>query len=139
LEAVVVHSVMERLGTFECSNPLVNRLIENSVWGQRGNFLDVPTDCPQRDERMGWTGDLAAYAATACYQFDVSDILHGWLLDVQAEIELSGFVPFVVPDLLKLIKGPDGTIGRHQAPTCVWGDAAVWVPEALWWAYGDRE
>ncbi len=139
LEAVVVHSVMEPLGTFECSNPLVNQLIQNSIWGQRGNFLDVPTDCPQRDERMGWTGDLAAYAATSCYQFDVADILHGWLLDVQAEIDLSGFVPFVVPDLLKLIRRPDDTIGRHQAPTAVWGDAACWVPEALWWAYGDRE
>ncbi|MFB8777599.1 alpha-L-rhamnosidase [Streptomyces broussonetiae] len=140
LEAVVVHSAIPRTGTFECSNPLVNRLVENSVWGQRGNFLDLPTDCPQRDERLGWTGDIAAYAATACYQFDCADVLHGWLLDLAAETEHGGHVPFVVPNVLKFIPGEARAKVAHMlVPTAIWGDAAVWVPEALWWAYGDRD
>ena len=103
LEAVVVHSAMARTGWFECSDPRVNQLVSNSVWGQKGNFLDVPTDCPQRDERLGWTGDIAAYAATAAYQFDVADFLHKWLLDLAAETEHNPdrYVPYVVPDPLK--------------------------------------
>lgn len=134
LVAVVIHSDMARTGTFECSNPLVNRLVENSVWSQKGNFVDIPTDCPQRDERLGWTGDIAAYAATACDQFDVADVLGPWLLDLASETRHSGAVPFVVPDLLKL-----GRRDRTTSPTAMWGDAAVWVPQALWDAYGDRE
>ncbi|WP_019611277.1 alpha-L-rhamnosidase [Nocardiopsis sp. CNS-639] len=140
VEAVVVHSRMRRTGTFECSDPRVNRLVENSVWGQRGNFLDVPTDCPQRDERLGWTGDIAVYAAAACYQFDCADVLHGWLADLHEETKASGHVPFVVPNVLKLV--PREALGENAAivgPTAVWGDAAVWVPEALWWAFGDAE
>lgn len=140
IEAVVVHSRMERTGSFECSDERVNRLVENAVWGQKGNFLDVPTDCPQRDERLGWTGDIAVFASTACYQFDAADLLHSWLLDLAAETDHSGYVPFVVPNVLKLI--PRDKLGAFSAalgPTAVWGDAAAWVPEALWWAYGDRE
>ncbi|GAA5196869.1 alpha-L-rhamnosidase [Microbacterium jejuense] len=140
IEAVVVHSRMDRTGAFECSDERVNRLVENAVWGQKGNFLDVPTDCPQRDERLGWTGDIAVFASTACYQFDASDLLHGWLQDLAAETAHSGYVPFVVPNVLKLI--PRDSLGVSAAmlgPTAVWGDAAAWVPEALWWAYGDRE
>lgn len=140
VEAVVVHSAMRRTGTFECSDPLVNRLVENSVWGQKGNFLDLPTDCPQRDERLGWTGDIAVYAPTACFQFDSADVLHGWLLDLAVETEHSGHVPFVVPNLLKLMpaEAREKTASLH-GPTAIWGDAAVWVPESLWWAYGDRD
>ena len=105
LEAVVVHSAMARTGWFECSDPRVNQLVSNSVWGQKGNFLDVPTDCPQRDERLGWTGDIAAYAA---YQFDVADFLHKWLLDLHAETEHNPdrYVPYVVPDPLKYATSP---------------------------------
>lgn len=139
LEAVVVHSAMRRSGTFACSNPLVDRLVENAVWGQKGNFLDLPTDCPQRDERLGWTGDIAVFAPAACYQFDCADILHGWLLDLAVETEHNGYVPFVVPNVLKFI--PDTAREQHGhlfGPTAIWGDAAVWVPESLWWAYGDR-
>ncbi|MEU1970866.1 family 78 glycoside hydrolase catalytic domain [Microbacterium sp. NPDC019599] len=140
IEAVVVHSRMARTGSFECSDPRVNRLVENSVWGQKGNFLDVPTDCPQRDERLGWTGDIAVYASTACYQFDASDLLHNWLLDLRVEAEHSGFVPFVVPNVLKLIPAERrATWNLPLGATAVWGDAAAWVPEALWWAYGDRD
>ncbi|GAA2857310.1 family 78 glycoside hydrolase catalytic domain [Streptosporangium fragile] len=140
LEAVVVHSDMRRTGTFECSNPLVNRLVENSVWGQKGNFLDLPTDCPQRDERLGWTGDIAVYAPAACYQFDCADVLHGWLLDLAVETGHSGYVPFVVPNVLKF--APAEVRAKTEpmlGPTAIWGDAAVWVPESLWWAYGDRD
>ncbi|ATG53575.1 alpha-L-rhamnosidase [Brachybacterium ginsengisoli] len=142
IEAVVVHSDIERTGWFESSHAGVNQLISNSIWSQRGNFLAVPTDCPQRDERLGWTGDIAAYAATAAYQFDVSDFLHNWLLDVRAEVELPplSFVPFVVPDILKLGRTVPFSDGEPtETPTAIWGDAAVWVAEALWNAYGDLD
>ncbi|WP_349899758.1 family 78 glycoside hydrolase catalytic domain [Parafrigoribacterium soli] len=141
IEAVVVHSQMKRTGYFRCSEPLVNRLIENSVWGQKGNFLSVPTDCPQRDERLGWTGDIAAYAASASFQFDTSDFLDSWLRDLLAETSHTKdhVVPLVVPDVLKYARFPDGfSLPWHRA-TAVWGDASVWVPEALWHAYGDVE
>jgi len=144
VEAVVVHSAIERTGWFESSHAGVNQLISNSIWSQRGNFLAVPTDCPQRDERLGWTGDIAAYAATAAYQFDVNDFLHNWLLDVRAETELPplSFVPFVVPDILKLRKNGSDPFSEgepKEVPTAIWGDAAVWVAEALWNAYGDLD
>ena len=139
IEAVVVHSAMTRTGTFACSSDLVNRLVENAVWSQRGNFLSIPTDCPQRDERLGWTGDIAAFAATACCQFDVADFLHGWLLDVAEETRHTGHVPFVVPDVLKLAQDPASTSSFTAGPTAIWGDAAVWVPQALWDAYGDLD
>nr|WP_237330408.1 family 78 glycoside hydrolase catalytic domain [Streptomyces sp. BA2] len=142
LEAVVVHSQMTRVGDFECSSDLVNRLASNSVWGQKGNFLHVPTDCPQRDERLGWTADIAVYAQTASVQFDTADFLHRWLLDLAEETHRSGAagVPHVVPDAFKLAAAPDpGMFEIWDSPTAVWGDAAVWVPQALWEEYGDRE
>ena len=141
LEAVVVHSEMTRTGWFACSDSRVNQLISNSIWGQKGNFLDVPTDCPQRDERLGWTGDIAVYAATAAYQFDVADFLHKWLLDVAAETANSadGFVPYVVPDVLKYVDSAGDFENPFTGPCAIWDDAVVWVPEALWHAYGDLD
>ncbi|MEE1617679.1 alpha-L-rhamnosidase [Brachybacterium sp. J153] len=144
IEAVVVHSDIERTGWFESSHAGVNQLISNSIWSQRGNFLAVPTDCPQRDERLGWTGDIAAYAATAAYQFDVNDFLHNWLLDLHAEASLPplSFVPFVIPDILKFRRdefGPFAGQEPKEMPTAIWGDASVWVAEALWTAYGDLD
>lgn len=141
IEAVVVHSAIERTVTFESSDPRVNQLVHNSVWSQKGNFLAVPTDCPQRDERLGWTGDIAAYAATAAFQFDVSDFLHGWMLDLEAETRLNPgkYVPIVVPEILKHAAQPPPSSEERATPTTVWGDAAVWVPEALWHAYGDLD
>ncbi|MGO1200966.1 MAG: family 78 glycoside hydrolase catalytic domain [Dermabacteraceae bacterium] len=144
LEAVVVHSEISRSGWFESSHAGVNQLVNNSIWSQRGNFLAVPTDCPQRDERLGWTGDIAAYAATSAFQFDVNDFLHNWLLDVTAESRLgeAQYVPFVVPDILKYRAGGEDPFSEEAAkeiPTAIWGDAAVWVPEALWNSYGDLE
>lgn len=140
LDAVVVHSAMRRTGWFECSDPLVNRLVENAVWGQRGNFLEVPTDCPQRDERLGWTGDIAAFAPSACFAYDSAGFLDKWLLDLEAETRAAhGVVPLVVPDVLKHGHLPDDLGVDFTGPFAIWGDAAVWVPQALWNAYGDRD
>lgn len=138
LEAVVVHSDMRPTSTFACSEPLVNQLVRNSVWGQKGNFLDVPTDCPQRDERLGWTGDIATYAATAAFQFDCADFLHAWLLDVAAETRHNtrSAVPVVVPDVFKRAQK---TVFPDLGPQAIWGDAAVWVPQAVWATYGDLD
>jgi alpha-L-rhamnosidase len=136
LEAVVVHSVLERTGTFECSNELVNQLHRNIVWGLRGNFLDLPTDCPQRDERLGWTGDIAVFAPTAAFLYDVKGFLQDWLLDLAAEQRAQdGLVPITVPDALKYCPQPP----EFPAPesSALWSEASVWVPWALWEAYGD--
>jgi alpha-L-rhamnosidase len=138
LAAVVVSSELRQVGEFECSNELLNQLHQNVVWGLRGNFLDVPTDCPQRDERLGWTGDIAVFAPTATYLFDVDDFLRDWLQDLAVEQQAAdGRVPPVVPDILKYVERP-----KHWPvpdTTAIWGDAAVWVPWSLWWAYGDRQ
>jgi alpha-L-rhamnosidase len=135
--AVVVHSDLPRTGIFSCSDDLVNQLHRNVVWSQRGNFLDLPTDCPQRDERQGWTGDIAVFAPTAAYLFDVSAFLRDWLLDLAAEQRAANdIVPLVVPDVLKLLDNATGW--PSDTPTAIWSDAAVWVPWALWEAYGDR-
>jgi alpha-L-rhamnosidase len=118
----------------------VNRLAENAVWGQRGNFLAVPTDCPQRDERLGWTGDIAAFAPSACFQYDSGDFLHAWLLDLEAETRAAGgVVPLTIPDVLKHGTLPEGLADMFSGPFAIWGDAAVWVPQALWHAYGKRD
>lgn len=136
LEAVVVHSELERTGTFECSNELVNQLHRNIVWGLRGNFLDLPTDCPQRDERLGWTGDIAVFAPTAAFLYDVKDFLQDWLLDLAAEQEAAdGLVPITVPDILKYCPQPPEF--PKPESSALWSEASVWVPWALWEAYGD--
>ena len=138
LTAVVVSSELQRIGEFECSDELLNQLHRNVVWGTRGNFLDVPTDCPQRDERLGWTGDIAVFAPTAAYLFDVKDFLRDWLADVAAEQRAAdGMVSFVVPDVLKYIEKP--SYFPPPESTAIWSDAAVWVPWALWQAYGDLQ
>ncbi|MCQ6270669.1 glycoside hydrolase family 78 protein [Pseudarthrobacter sp. R1] len=136
LEAVVVHSELERTGTFECSSELVNQLHRNVVWGLRGNFLDLPTDCPQRDERLGWTGDIAVFAPTAAFLYDVKGFLQDWLLDLAAEQKAAdGLVPITVPDALKYCPQP----AEFPSPesSALWSEASVWVPWALWEAYGD--
>ncbi|SDS60723.1 alpha-L-rhamnosidase [Actinoplanes derwentensis] len=137
LEAVVVHSDLRRTGTFECSDELLNQLHRNVVWSTRGNFLDLPTDCPQRNERLGWTGDLAVFAPTAAYLFDTSGFLADWLADLAAEqLAADGLVPFVIPDVLKYQGSPPDFPDPDS--TAFWSDAAVWVPWTLWQAYGDR-
>lgn len=126
IQAVVVHSDMERTGWFECSDPMLNQLHQNVVWGMRGNFLDVPTDCPQRDERLGWTGDLQVFAPTATFLYDVDGFLQSWLRDLAAEQnKVGGAVPHFIPNLM----------GKGGA--AAWGDAAVVVPWVLYQRYGD--
>jgi alpha-L-rhamnosidase len=137
LEAVVVHSDLRRTGTFECSDPLLTQLHRNVVWGLRGNVLDVPTDCPQRNERLGWTGDLAVFAPSAAFLYDVSSFLSDWLVDLELEqSHADGLVPFVVPDVLKRMPPPPGLPPVDTA--AFWSDAAVWVPWAMYQAYGER-
>jgi alpha-L-rhamnosidase len=127
VEAVVVGNDLERTGWFESSSAELNRLHENVVWGMRGNFLSVPTDCPQRDERLGWTGDIQVFAPTASSLFDCAGFLSSWLADLAAEQGEDGRVPLVVPDILP--KGP---------PIAAWGDAASFVPWVLYERFGDR-
>ncbi|MGP0030029.1 MAG: family 78 glycoside hydrolase catalytic domain [Acidimicrobiales bacterium] len=134
VEAVVVHTDLRRIGHFECSHELLNQFHRNVVWGFRGNALDVPTDCPQRDERLGWTGDLAVFAPTAAYLFDVQDFLADWLRDLDAEQEhAGGVVPLVVPNPPSM---ESFGLSAH-GPYAIWGDACIWIPWALWQAYGD--
>jgi alpha-L-rhamnosidase len=138
MTAVVISSELHPIGEFECSDELLNQLHRNVVWGTRGNFLDVPTDCPQRDERLGWTGDIAVFAPTAAYLFDVEDFLRDWLVNLAAEQRAAnGMVPFVVPDILKYIERPSHRPDPES--TAIWSDAAVWVPWALWQAYGNMQ
>lgn len=137
--AVVIGSDIKRIGRFSCSNPLLDQFHRNVVWGMRGNFVDVPTDCPQRNERLGWTGDIAAFAPTAAYLFDVDEFLRNWLRDLSLEqAHGHGVVPFVVPDAIKIFGIPSHH-GDGLAPTALWSDAAVWVPWNLWEAYGDAQ
>jgi len=138
LRAVVISSDLQRTGYFACSDPRLDQLHANVVWSQRGNFLDVPTDCPQRDERLGWTGDLAVFAPTAVFLHDSGAFLRDWLRDLDEEqSHADGLVPYVVPDVLKYI--PSRVNRGPQDSTSFWSDAAVWVPWAAWQAYGDRE
>lgn len=127
IQAVVCHSDMERTGWFECSDPLINRLHENVVWSMRGNFLSIPTDCPQRDERLGWTGDIQVFAPTACFLYGAAGFLTSWLADLAAEQAATGGVPLVVPHVV------EGT----SIPVAGWGDAAVIVPWVIYQRYGD--
>lgn len=131
LVARVLHTDLERTGWFGSSDPDLDRLHENVVWGMRGNFLDVPTDCPQRDERLGWTGDIQVFAPTASYLYDSSGMLTGWLRDLAAEQLPDGTVPWFVPVI------PADTMWTPQRPGAAWGDAATVVPWTLYERFGD--
>lgn len=128
---IVVHSDITSTGTFECSSPMINQLQHNIQWGQKGNFLDVPTDCPQRNERLGWTGDAQVFARTACFNADVAAFYTKWLADLAADQQPSGAVPHVIPNVLSLGKteGASASAG--------WADAAVVVPWTVYLCYGD--
>jgi alpha-L-rhamnosidase len=123
--AVALYSDMQQTGSFECSNPLVNQLQHNIQWGQKGNFLDVPTDCPQRDERLGWTGDAQVFSRTAAYNMGVENFFTKWLKDLAADQLPSGAVPFVIPNVLG-----NGT-------SAGWADVSTIIPWNLYLAYGD--
>jgi alpha-L-rhamnosidase len=129
--AKVYHTDMERIGWFECSDPLLNKLHDNVVWSMRGNFVDVPTDCPQRDERLGWTGDIQVFAPTAAFLYDCAGMLSSWLKDVAVEQLPDGTVPWYVPFL------PTDEMWTPPRPGAVWGDAAVLTPWDLYQAFGD--
>ncbi|QPH41081.1 glycoside hydrolase family 78 protein [Pedobacter endophyticus] len=128
LTAVAVYSAMQQTGKFTTSNPLLNQLQHNIQWGQKGNFVDVPTDCPQRDERLGWTGDAQAFATTAAYNMDVSAFFTKWMKDVSADQLSNGSVPYVVPNVLN--SGDSGSAG--------WADVATIIPWDMYVSYADK-
>jgi alpha-L-rhamnosidase len=131
LSGIVIHSDMRRTGELTTSNELVNQLYHNIIWGQKGNFLDVPTDCPQRDERMGWTGDAQAFSATAALNMDVAGFFQKWLADLAADQDHDGRVPFVIPDAVR----PPGS--KPDVGAAGWGDAATVIPWNIYQAYAD--
>ncbi len=126
LRGIVLHNDMKETAGFVCSNELINKLQSCIIWGQKSNFFSVPTDCPQRDERLGWTGDAVAFVATAAYNMDVRAFFSKWLQDLRDSQRADGNIPWVVPDILKTFNG---------AP--FWSDAAVVIPWEIYMAYGD--
>ena len=131
ITARVYHTDMARTGWFDCSNEQINRLHENVVWSMRGNFVDLPTDCPQRDERLGWTGDIQVFAPTAAFLYDCHGMLASWLRDVAAEQHEDGTVPWYVPEI------PGGEQWTPARPGAGWGDVVTLTPWALYQASGD--
>ncbi|MCC5850978.1 MAG: family 78 glycoside hydrolase catalytic domain [Verrucomicrobia bacterium] len=129
LEGIVLHSDIPRTGDFTCSHPLLNQLYQNTLWGQKGNFLEVPTDCPQRDERLGWTGDAQAFVRTAALNMDVADFFRKWLADMRDAQYPDGAIPAVIPNTESF--GVTGDAGP------AWADAALICPWELYRAYGD--
>ncbi len=126
--AVAMYSDMPVTGTFRTSNEMINQLQHNIQWGQKGNFLDVPTDCPQRDERLGWTGDAQVFARTASYNMNVNSFFAKWLRDLEAD-QIDGRVPFVIPNVL----------GSGATNSTGWADAATIIPWTMYIAYGDSK
>lgn len=126
--AVVVHSDIRRTGYFECSDETVNKLFKNIIWGQKSNFLDVPTDCPQRNERLGWTGDAQVFVRTASLNFDVECFFKKWLHDLAADQGRDGCVPHVIPNVFDDMGG-----------SSAWSDAAVICPWEIYRTYGDKK
>ncbi|MCS5715463.1 glycoside hydrolase family 78 protein [Herbiconiux sp. CPCC 205716] len=129
----VYHSDMRRTGWLTTSHEGLNRLHENIRWSLRSNFVDIPMDCPQRDERLGWTGDIQVFTPTASFLYDCSGLLSSWLRDLSAEQKRFGTVPWYVPVI------PGAPMWTPIQPAAVWGDAAVLTPWALWERFADRE
>ncbi|MFF3203574.1 family 78 glycoside hydrolase catalytic domain [Streptomyces sp. NPDC002962] len=129
--ARVHHTDMRRTGWFECSDPMINRLHDNVVWSMRGNFVDIPTDCPQRDERLGWTGDIQVFAPTASFLYDCAGMLDSWLGDVAVEQLPDGTIPWYVPVI------PGGPAWTPIKPGAAWGDVATLTPWVLYQRFGD--
>jgi alpha-L-rhamnosidase len=129
LTGIVIHSEMPQIGAFECSDPLINQLQHNIVWGQKGNFVDIPTDCPQRDERLGWTGDAQVFIRTAAFNQDVAGFFTKWTCDLEDAQSPEGAYPLVAPNLMAWSIGADG------GPA--WADAGVICPWTIYQCYGD--
>jgi alpha-L-rhamnosidase len=132
ITGVVVHSDMSVTGSFESSSKLINQLQHNIQWGQKGNFVDVPTDCPQRDERLGWTGDAQAFSRTAAFNMDVASFFTKWLKDLAADQRPGGEVPNVIPDVL------DKQGSETASTSAGWGDVCVIVPWTMYTIYRDK-
>jgi alpha-L-rhamnosidase len=133
MTALVLHTDMARTGWFTCSHPMVNQLHENAWWSMRGNFLSIPTDCPQRDERLGWTGDIQIFCQSANFLYDTAGMLGDWLKDVAAEQLQNGdgcVPPFVVPNVISEKLWP-------HLPQAIWDDVVVLTPWDLYRSYGD--
>lgn len=126
--AIAVYSDMERTGYIKTSNDKINKLFSNTIWSQRDNFLDIPTDCPQRDERMGWTGDAQVFAKTACYNYNTKKFFEKWLGDLRAEQREDGSIPDTVPNFWKTMRS-----------STAWGDAITVIPWQLYLIYGDKK
>jgi alpha-L-rhamnosidase len=130
--AIVISSDLRRTGTFDCSHAQINQLHENTVWSMRDNFVSVPTDCPQRDERLGWTGDIQVFATTANYLFDTTAFLAGWLEDLKVDQrDADGVVPVIIPAIPMPPRHPE------KRPMAVWADCAILTPWDLYSTSGD--
>ncbi len=136
--ACAVHSDMRQTGRFSCSNSLLNQLQHNIEWSLRGNFLDIPTDCPQRDERMGWTGDAQIFCRTAAYLRFCAPFFRKWLRDVALDQTEEGGVPHVVPDQLQYYRNNDWLLSQGAHSAAAWADVAVILPWTLYLTYGDK-
>ncbi|MDO5574926.1 MAG: family 78 glycoside hydrolase catalytic domain [bacterium] len=136
--ACVIMSQMDETGTIKTSNAKLNQLFQNTLWGQRDNFLDIPIDCPQRDERMGWTGDTTIFCGTACFNMDTSAFYAHYIRNIRAEqLKMNGAVPFFAP--YPKIKPHEGiNLFLQHGYTCTWGDVATILPWNLFIHYGDR-
>lgn len=129
--AITLYSAMEQTGNFTTSNAMINQLQHNIEWGLRGNFLDVPTDCPQRDERMGWTGDAQAFFRTATFLRGVNNFFTKWLKDLSLDQVKTGSVPHVIPNVL-------GENGWATGGSAGWADASTIIPWEMYQVYGDK-
>lgn len=129
--AIVVHSQMKRTGHFKSSSPMLNQLFHNVIWGQKGNFLDVPTDCPQRDERLGWTGDAQVFIRCATYNYDVQKFFHKWLADLKSDQHADGRIPHIIPRITRFKEDANSS--------AAWADAGVICPWQIYLTYGDKE
>ena len=128
--AIVMHSDIKRTGYFKCGHAKLNQLYSNVIWGQKDNFLDIPTDCPQRDERLGWSGDAQVFARTASINFDTEKFYRKWLGDMASEQHENGELPHVIPDALRV----NGT--RNST---AWSDASCIIPWEVYQAFGDKK
>ncbi|MBQ1376412.1 MAG: family 78 glycoside hydrolase catalytic domain, partial [Lachnospiraceae bacterium] len=140
-KAIAVYSDMKRTGYLKTSDSLLNRLILNAVWSQKDNFLDVPTDCPQRDERLGWTGDAAIFSKTASYTFDTRKFYKKWIHDIAADQDESGMIPHVIPNVLTNVDlesaGAPDDGGFKPTSACGWADCITMIPWNVYRTYGD--
>lgn len=127
ITGIVLHSEMEQTGTFSCSDPMINQLQNNILWGQKGNFVDVPTDCPQRDERLGWTGDIQVFVRTAAFNMNIAGFMTKWMQDVADAQNSDGSIPSVVPYATD--------VPTDGGPA--WADAAIICPWTIYLSYGD--